>query len=182
MDSDLARIADDYFRRWAAADPFTATEFGVPGFDAEVPDPIREAEDAYLADLDRIGERAQAVDEDTLDPGERVTRSMLLRMVDDQRALLGSRLSEVAVTATTAGVQTRLFAVVPRAPLTDAGRARAYLERCRKLGGYLDGVARRHLQAKAEGRLPPARGHRVLHTLRRTRHPDSATARAAASR
>jgi uncharacterized protein (DUF885 family) len=160
MDIDLARIADDYFRCWMAADPLTATEFGVPGHDAELPDPSREAEDAHLAELDRIATRAGAIDPVTLDPGERVTRSMLLRTIADRRAELASRLSEVAVTATTVGAQTRLFAVVPRAPLSDAGRARDYLERCRKLSGYLDGVLERHREAKAEGRFPPARGVR----------------------
>jgi uncharacterized protein (DUF885 family) len=160
MDTELARIANDYFRRWMVADPFTATEFGVPGHDAEVPDPSREAEDAYAAELDRLATRARAVDPATLDPDERVTRSMLLRTIGDQRAELAARLSEVAVTATTTGVQTRLFAVIPRAPLSDAERARGYLERCRKLGDYLDGVLERYRQAKAEGRFPPARGVR----------------------
>jgi uncharacterized protein (DUF885 family) len=158
MDAELARIADDYFRLWTAADPITATEFGVPGHDAEVPDPSREAQEVYLAELDRIAARALAVDSATLRPGERLTRSMLVRTVEDQRALLATQLFEVAVTATTNGIQTRLFAIVPRAPLTDAEQARGYLERCRKLGRYLDGVLQRHLQAKAEGRFPPARG------------------------
>jgi uncharacterized protein (DUF885 family) len=160
VDTDLARIADDYFRCWMAADPLTATEFGVPGHDADLPDPSRAAEDAQIAELDRIAARAGAVEPDTLDPGERVTRSMLLRTIADRRAELASRLSEVAVTATSVGAQTRLFAVVPRAPLSDAGRARDYLERCRQLGGYIDGVLGRHRQARAEGRVPPARGVR----------------------
>ncbi|HZD03085.1 MAG TPA: DUF885 domain-containing protein [Actinomycetes bacterium] len=160
MDTDLARLADEYFRRRMAADPLTATELGVPGYDAEVPDPSREAEETYLAELDRIAAQARAVDPATLGPAERVTRSVLLRTIGDQRAELAARLSEVAVTATTTGVQTRLFAMVPRAPLTDAERARDYLERCGKLGGYLEGVLARHLAARAEGRLPPARGVR----------------------
>src|SRR6266540_2373103 len=105
MDSALARLCDQYFRSWMAADPFAATEFGVAGYDSEVPDPSREAD-----------------------------------------------------AATSIGVQVRVLALVPRAPLTDARRARDYLERCRKLGGYLDGVLARHLEAKEEGRFPTARG------------------------
>jgi uncharacterized protein (DUF885 family) len=160
MDTELARLADDCFRRRMAADPLTATEFGVPGYDAEVADPSREAEAAHLAALDRIAARARALDPASLDGDDLVTRSMLLRTIDDERAGLAARLSEVAVTATSTGVQTRLLALVPRAALSDAQRARDYLERCRKLGGYLDGVLARHLQAKAEGRLPTARGVR----------------------
>ncbi len=85
---------------------------------------------------------------------------MLLRTIADRRAVCAARLDDVAVTATSTGAQTRMLALVPRAPLTDAGRARDYLERCRKLGGYLDGVLQRHREASADGRTPPARGVR----------------------
>src|SRR6266511_3197741 len=53
MDSQLARLCDAYIRSWMAADPFTATEFGVTGYDAEVPDPSREADSARIAELER---------------------------------------------------------------------------------------------------------------------------------
>ncbi len=160
MDLRLAQLSDELFRCWMAADPFTATEYGVPGYDAEVPDPSRAADRAYAAELDRIATAAAELDPRALDPGERVTRSMLERLAADRRTALAARLSEVAVTATTVGVQTRVFAVVPRAPLTDADRARDYLDRCRKLGGYLDGVLARHREARREGRFPTARGVR----------------------
>src|SRR6266545_2911607 len=100
MDTALAQIADDYFRCWMAAEPLTATELGVPGHDADVPDPSREAEDAYLAELDRIAARAGAVEPAALDTDERVTRSMLLRTIADRRAVCAARLDDVAVTAT----------------------------------------------------------------------------------
>jgi uncharacterized protein (DUF885 family) len=158
MHAQLAQACDRYFRSWMAADPFTATEFGVPGYDAEVPDPSREADGARVAELDRLAAEAAAVDPAELLPDERVSRSMLLRQAADQREELGARLEEVAVTATSAGAQTRVLALVPRAPLADPGRVSDYLERCRKLGGYLDGVLARHLEAKREGRFPTARG------------------------
>jgi uncharacterized protein (DUF885 family) len=158
MDSRLARLCHDYFRSWMAADPFTATEFGVPGHDADVPDPSREADRARIAELERLGAEVARIDPAVLAPDERVSRSMLLRLTADEREELQGRLGELAVTATQTGAQTRILALVPRAPLTDPGRAADYLERCRKLGGYLDGVLARHLEAKAEGRLPTARG------------------------
>jgi uncharacterized protein (DUF885 family) len=158
MDSQLARVCDRYFRSCMAADPFSATEYGVAGYDAEVPDPSRDADSARMAELERIGAEAARIDPATLAPDERVSRSMLLRLAADEREQLGGRLDELAVSATAVGVQTRVLSVVPRAPLTDAQRARDYLERCRKLGGYLDGVLARHLEAKREGRFPAARG------------------------
>jgi len=87
----LARLSDDYFRCWLTADPFTATEFGVPGYDAEVPDPGRAAEQAHLAELERIATEAAALDPRALDPQERVTRSMLERLAADRRAELAAR-------------------------------------------------------------------------------------------
>jgi uncharacterized protein (DUF885 family) len=158
MHAQLAQVCDRYFRSWMAADPFTATEFGVPGYDAEVPDPSRQAAAARAAELDRLAAEAAAVDPAELGPDERVSRSMLLRQCADQREELDARLEEVAVTATSMGAQTRVLALVPRAALTDPGRVRDYLERCRKLGGYLGGVAARHLEAARGGRLPTARG------------------------
>src|SRR6266700_2968955 len=158
MDSKLAQLCDAYFRSWMAADPFSATEFGVAGYDAEVPDPSRDADRARMAELARLGAEAARIDPAVLAPDERVSRSMLLRLAADEREELAGRLDELAVTATQAGAQTRILALVPRAPLTDAQRARDYLERCRKLGRYLDGVLARHLEAGREGRFPTARG------------------------
>ena len=158
MDSQLARLCDAYFRSWMASDPFTATEFGVTGYDAEVPDPSREADSARIAELERLGAEVARLDPATLTPDERVSRSMLLRLAADEREELGGRLDELAVTATSVGAQTRVLTLVPRAPLNEPRRARDYLERCRKLGGYLDGALARHLEAAREGRLPTARG------------------------
>src|SRR6266536_2509738 len=124
MDSALARLCDQYFRSWMAADPFAATEFGVAGYDSEVPDPSREADAARMAGLERVAAEAARIDPARLQPDERVSRSMLLRLAADQREELGARLDELAVTATSIGVQVRVLALVPRAPLTDARRAR----------------------------------------------------------
>src|SRR6266508_180863 len=124
MDSQLARLCDAYFRSWMAADPFTATEFGVTGYDAEVPDPSREADSARIAELERLGAEVARLDPATLTPDERVSRSMLLRLAADEREELGGRLDELAVTATSVGAQTRVLTLVPRAPLNEPRRAR----------------------------------------------------------
>jgi uncharacterized protein (DUF885 family) len=158
MASTLAQLCDRYFRSGMAADPFRATEYGVPGYDAEVPDPSRDADASRIAELERLGDEVARIDPAVLAPDERVSRSMLLRLAADEREERAGRLDELAVSATQSGVQTRLLALVPRAPLSDPQRARDYLERCRKLGRYLDGVLARQLEAKREGRFPPARG------------------------
>src|SRR6266516_1581431 len=136
MESKLAQLWDGYFGAWMAADPVSATEFGVAGYDAE----------------------AARIDPAVLAPAARVSRSMLLRLAADEREELAGRLDELAVTATQAGAQTRILALVPRARLTDAQRARDYLERCRTLGRSLHALLARPLEAAREGRFPTARG------------------------
>jgi uncharacterized protein (DUF885 family) len=158
VDLGLDRLADDYLAETLTADPFAATIAGVPGYDGEVPDPSREAGLAAAQRLDAIAERAEAIDPSTLDPADRTTRAVLLATARDDRAQLVAALHEFAVSATLAGAQTAMISVVPRAPLVDEDDARDYLARCAKLGGWLDGVAARYLQAARDGRTPTERG------------------------
>jgi uncharacterized protein (DUF885 family) len=158
VDLGLDRLADDYLAETLTADPFAATIAGVPGYDGEVPDPSREAGLAAAQRLDAIAERAEAIDPSTLDPADRATRAVLLATARDDRAQLAAALHEFAVSATLAGAQTAIISVVPRAPLVDEDDARDYLARCAKLGGWLDGVAERYLQAARDGRTPTERG------------------------
>jgi uncharacterized protein (DUF885 family) len=158
VDLGLDRLADDYLAETLTADPFAATIAGVPGYDGEVPDPSREAGLAAAQRLDAIAERAEAIDPSTLDPADRTTRAVLLATARDDRAQLAAALHEFAVSATLAGAQTAMISVVPRAPLVDEDDARDYLARCAKLGGWLDGVAERYLQAARDGRTPTERG------------------------
>jgi uncharacterized protein (DUF885 family) len=158
VDLGLDRLADDYLAETLTADPFAATIAGVPGYDGEVPDPSREAGLAAAQRLDAIAERAEAIDPSTLDPADRTTRAVLLATARDDRAQLVAALHEFAVSATLAGAQTAMISVVPRAPLVDEDDARDYLARCAKLGGWLDGVAARYLQAARDGRTPTEQG------------------------
>jgi uncharacterized protein (DUF885 family) len=158
VDRGLDRLADDYLAETLTADPFAATIAGVPGYDAEVPDPSREAGLGAARRLGAIAERAEAIDPSTLDPADRTTRAVLLATARDGSAQLAAALDEFAVSATLAGAQTAMISVVPRAPLVDEEDARDYLARCAKLGGWLDGVAERYLQAARDGRTPTERG------------------------
>jgi uncharacterized protein (DUF885 family) len=160
VDLVLDRLADDYLAETLTADPFAATMAGVPGYDAEVPDPSREAGLAAARRLDAIAERAGAIDLSTLDAADRTTRAVLLASARDDSARMVAALDEFAVSATLAGAQTTMISIVPRAPLVDEQDARDYLERCGKLGGWLDGVAERYLKAAGDGRTPTERGTR----------------------
>jgi uncharacterized protein (DUF885 family) len=160
VDLGLERLADDYLTGTLTADPFAATVAGVPGYEAEVPDPSRAAELDLARRLDAIAERAGAIDPSALDPADRTTRAVLLASARNDAAQRRAALEEFAVTATTVGAQTALVSILPRAALATGGQARDYLARCGKLGGWLDGVAERYRQAARAGRTPTERGTR----------------------
>jgi len=160
VDLGLDRLADDYLTETLTANPFNATTAGVPGYDAEVPDPSRTAALTSARRLDSIAERASAIDPSALAPSDRTTQAVLVATARNESAQMVAALDEFAVSATTIGAQTALISIVPRAPLVSEQHALDYLARCAKLGGWLDGVGERYLQAARAGRTPTESGTR----------------------
>lgn len=157
-DATLARLSDDYFRDYCAANPFTATVFGAAGYDAEVPDPSRAAAQRLRARWAELAAELAQVDRGRLDRTDRVSHAMLARMLRDEQANLEHGLDEVAVAATMSGALAGVVSVVPMTPVADPAGAEAYLARLGGLGGFFDGLAARHRQAAADGRFPTALG------------------------
>ena len=161
MNRDIAELAERYFQVTMDAAPFDATMFGVPGWDAEVPDLSEAAEaetDGRLADLQR---RLAAIDGGRLGPQDRITLAMLERGLADHRAELAARWPEVTVSATGSGIQTAVLGLVPKVSLATADQAADYQERCAKLAGCLDQAGDRLRAGLAKGRTPPALGVRA---------------------
>ena len=161
MNRDMDELAERYFQVTMDAAPFDATMFGVPGWDAEVPDLSEAAEaetDGRLADLQR---RLAAIDAGRLGPQDRITLAMLERGLADHRAELAARWPEVTVSATGSGIQTAVLGLVPKVTLATADQAADYLERCAKLAGCLDQAGDRLRAGLAKGRTPPALGVRA---------------------
>jgi uncharacterized protein (DUF885 family) len=162
VNRDIAELAERYFQVTMDAAPFEATMFGVPGWDAEVPDLSEAAEaetDGRLADLQR---RLAAVDAGRLGLQDRITLAMLERGLADHRAELAARWPEVTVSATGSGIQTAVLGLVPKVTLATADHASDYLERCAKLAGCLDQAGDRLRAGLANGRTPPALGVRAV--------------------
>lgn len=160
MNTILDRLGDDYVQAHYGADPFTATTFGVAGFDAEVPDPSRAAAARLHARLAALAADLAAIDEGTLDATDRVSHGMLARLLRDEQETLRAGLDEVAVTATGRGPVAQVVSTVPAASVAGAPAAQAYLDRLRRVADYVDGWRRRYLDAKADGRYPTATGVR----------------------
>lgn len=152
----LARLGDEYFRLHFAADPLSASVFGVEGHDAEVPDPSREAAARQQTALARVEAELGTVDRDTLDGPDRISHTILSRLLRDEQQVLRDGIAEVGVTASIAGPLAQVVSAVPAA----TGSDEAYLARLGKLGGYFDGHVERYVQAAADGRFPTELGVR----------------------
>ncbi|WP_327006827.1 DUF885 domain-containing protein [Dactylosporangium sp. NBC_01737] len=152
----LARLGDEYFRLHFAADPLSASVFGVEGYDAEVPDPSRAAAAEQQAALARVEAELATVDRDTLEGQDRISHTILTRLLRDEQQTLRDGVTEVAVTASIAGP----LALVVSAAQAATGPDEAYLARLEKLGGFFDGHAERYLQAAGDGRFPTELGVR----------------------
>ncbi|MEV0644273.1 DUF885 domain-containing protein [Phytomonospora sp. NPDC050363] len=160
MTNPLAELARDYFDADCAAEPVYATANGITGYEAEVPDPGRAAAREHRDTLGRLAARLDAIDAAGLTGEDRITHAMLARTIRDRRDALDDGITEVGVTATTSGVFAEMIAILPIANVADEARAQAYLTRLSRLGGFFDGLGRRYLDAKADGRFPTALGVR----------------------
>jgi uncharacterized protein (DUF885 family) len=160
-DQALGELAEDYLQAILDAEPFEATVFGVPGWDAEVPDLSEAAEaetDRRLAGLER---RLAGIDEGGLGHQDRITLAMLRRGLADRRADLAARWPELTVSATASGIQAAVLGLVPKITLATPAAAEDYLARCARLAGCLDQAGDRLRAGLAGGRTPPALGVRA---------------------
>lgn len=157
-DETLARLSDDYFQAYCAMYPFTATIYGIGGYDEEVPDPSRAGDEAFRQRLAGFAADLDTLDTSTLSETDRVSHAMLDRTVRDRQETLGHRLDEVAVSATMMGAVSGVVALSVATPVAEPAQAEAYLARLGKLGGFFDALSERYRQAKADGRFPTELG------------------------
>ena len=54
MDTSVRELADQFHERWLRAHPFTASLYGIPGYDDRVPDDSEAGEAAWRAELEAI--------------------------------------------------------------------------------------------------------------------------------
>jgi uncharacterized protein (DUF885 family) len=151
-DPQLAALAQRHFDHHLADNPTSASFYGIPGYDDRLPDPSREGDRVRLAHHTEIRDGLAAIDPDTLEGQDRITYSVLARLVSDQAAYLGAALGEVALSNTISGPVSSMLSSLPRMSLDSAQRSRDYLVRLGAVGDHFDRLLHRYRQAQTEGR------------------------------
>jgi uncharacterized protein (DUF885 family) len=157
----LARLSEEFFEVVHTADPLNATQLGVPGFDALVPDPSRDGSARGARRLAEIEAGLDAIDAGLLSEKDRLNHAVLARLAWGARSDLEHGLWEGnASAAGYVSPQAVVFQSVPAALFDDADAVGAYLQRLRGLPGYFDTVTRRYREASRDGRVPTQAGVR----------------------
>ena len=148
--AQLARLGAQFFQTQHTANPFAATQLGVPGFDALVP-PLSHEDSAVTARQFReIEDGLAAIDAGRLSDTDRVDHAVLERLVWGARSELEHPLWEASASAGTyASPQGMLFSAVPAVVLHDAAAVQDYLSRLAALPACAELIADRYRQAQA---------------------------------
>lgn len=157
MTSPVRTLADEFHERWLTANPFAASIYGVPGYDALAPDASLEGDENWRRVADDVLSRARSLDAKDLDPDDAVTLGCLVDAAERDLLGIDSAAVEYTVTAMPFAGPPGLTAVAARTLLTDAGACADYLDRLRASSIWLDQVTGRLQDGVKKGRFPVAR-------------------------
>ena len=149
-------LADRFHRRWLEENPFTATMYGLPGYDDLVPDESEQGEQAWRAEVGQFLQEADAIARDQLTQADAVTLDCTMEMAIQEREIIDLARADHTVTAMQYAGPAAFLAVAARTVLIDPAAAEAYLTRLRRSGAWLDQVGERLRTGAGKGRLPVA--------------------------
>jgi uncharacterized protein (DUF885 family) len=159
--AELDRLCADYFTLVHTIDPFSATQLGVSGFDALVPDPSREGAARGAGQIAAVEQRLAAIDTGQLDQAGQTNAAVLGHLARAARSDLEHGLWETnAAAGGYVAPASMLLQSVPAALLDSPAAVDGYLRRLAGLPGFLDAVTIRYREAAAEGRIPTQSGVR----------------------
>ncbi len=157
----LDALSAEFFGVLHAVDPLNATQLGVTGFDAVLPDPSRDGAGTHAAALRSVQQRLATIDVSELPATAQTTASVLGALASVTREDLEHGLWEANASAQGyVNPQAMAFQAIPTALLEDRGAVDAYLERLSGLGRFFDAIGERYREANADGRTSPAVGVR----------------------
>jgi uncharacterized protein (DUF885 family) len=149
-------LADRFHQRWLEANPFTATMYGLPGYDDLVPDDSEAGQQAWRAEAGQVLREAGAIARDQLTPADAVTLDCTTEAATQELEIIDSARAEHTVTAMPYSGPAAFLALAARTVLLDPAAAEAYLTRLRRSGAWLDQVGERLRAGAGKGRLPVA--------------------------
>jgi len=149
-------LADRFHQRWLHANPFAATMYGIPGYDALLPDDSAAGQQAWRAEAVRFLDEAAQLGKGPLSAAEAVTLDCTAQAATQEVAAVDLAADEYTVTAMQYSGPAMFLAVAARTVLTDAAAAEDYLTRVRGSGAWLDQVGERLRAGASRGRLPVA--------------------------
>ena len=154
--TDVRDLADRFHQRWLEHNPFTASSYGIPGYDDLVPDESEAGEQAWRAEIDGYLAEAATIDRTQLSREDAVTLDCTIEAGTQEQESIDAARLEYTVTAKHYAGPAMLFAIAARTVLIDDTAASAYLARLRRSGGWLDQVTERLRAGAAKGRFPVA--------------------------
>jgi len=149
-------LADRFHRRWLEENPFTATMYGIPGYDDLVPDESEQGQQAWRAEVERFLAETDVIGSGPLTPAGAVTLDCTREAATQEHAVIDLARAEYTVTPMHYSGPPALLALAARTVLVDAAAAEAYLVRLRRSGGWLDQIGERLRTGARRGRLPVA--------------------------
>jgi uncharacterized protein (DUF885 family) len=157
--SSARDLAKRFHERWLHVHPFTATQYGIPGYDDLLPDESEEGQRAWRAEADRFHREAEVVageNDGQLTTADAITLDCVTEAAAQELALIDMAPEDHTVTAMHYGGPAAFLAVAARTVLLDEAAAEAYLTRLRGGGAWLDQNAERLRAGASRGRLPVA--------------------------
>jgi uncharacterized protein (DUF885 family) len=145
-------LADEYWEARLEASPLFATFLGDHRYDDRVDDLSVEAEQSQRARWTDLRQRAAALDGD-LDPGDAVTRDLLVHELDDTIRAIDLRLLEMSWDQME-GVHADLLVTAGELSAPEPEHAAMALARTRRYGDMLAQAADRWREGLAGGRTP----------------------------
>ncbi|HYB87511.1 MAG TPA: DUF885 domain-containing protein [Streptosporangiaceae bacterium] len=154
--TSTSELADRVHRRWLEANPFTATMYGIPGYDDLVPDESDEGRQAWRGELGQFLDEADTIARGQLTAAEAITLDCTKAAATQELEVIDLAGAEYTVTPMQYAGPATFLAVAARTVLVDPAAAEAYLTRLRRSGGWLDLIGERLLTGAGQGRLPVA--------------------------
>lgn len=153
--SELAELSAEFFQLQHTSDPFNATQLGVTGFDHLVPDPSRAGSAATISRITELENRLDKIDRTALNDADRINADVLARLAESARSDAEHCLWETSASADAySSPQAMMFMSIPTASMSGPGAVDGYLARVAGLPCFIDAIADRYREAKADGRIP----------------------------